>query len=84
MANAPSITHGLVSYGPYASGGWKVKDLVRRPLRQREILVEVVASGICQTDLHFAGVESGYAVQYPRVMGHEGKSVLHSSERHEN
>ena len=73
MANAPSITPGLVSYGPYASGGWKVKDLVRRPLRQREVLVEVVASGIWQTDLHFAGVESGYAVQYPRVMGHEGK-----------
>lgn len=63
---------GLVSYGPYKTGGWKLQNLTLRPLQQRELLVEIVASGICQTDLHLAGPESGFGVHYPRVMGHEG------------
>lgn len=63
---------GLVSYGPYNTGGWKLQNLTPRPLQQRELLVEIVASGICQTDLHFAGTESGFGVHYPRIMGHEG------------
>lgn len=65
---------GLVSYGPYNTGGWKLQNLTLRPLEQRELLVEIVASGICQTDLHLAGAESGFGVHYPRIMGHEGIS----------
>lgn len=65
---------GLVSYGPHQSGGWKLQNLVTRPLRETELLVEIVASGICQTDLHFAGAVDGPGVHYPRVMGHEGAS----------
>jgi len=67
-----SQKRGLVSYGPYSTGGWKLQNLTLRPLQARELLVEIVASGICQTDLHFAGAESGFGVHYPRIMGHEG------------
>ncbi|EYE95785.1 NAD(P)-dependent alcohol dehydrogenase [Aspergillus ruber CBS 135680] len=67
---------GLVSYGPYNTGGWKLQNLTPRPLQQRELLVEIVASGICQTDLHFAGTESGFGVHYPRIMGHEGAGYV--------
>lgn len=62
----------LVSYGPLKAGGWKLENVSLRPLREKELLVEMVASGICQTDLHFAGAESGFGMHYPRVMGHEG------------
>jgi D-arabinose 1-dehydrogenase-like Zn-dependent alcohol dehydrogenase len=68
----------LVSYGPHKSGGWKVHPVTVRRLREKELLVEIVASGICQTDLHFAGAESGFGVHYPRVMGHEGMYHLQS------
>ncbi|KAL3434385.1 chaperonin 10-like protein [Aspergillus tetrazonus] len=66
----------LISYGPHKSGGWKLKNVALRPLREKELLIEMVASGICQTDLHFAGMETGYGVHYPRAMGHEGAGYV--------
>ncbi|KAL2807914.1 chaperonin 10-like protein [Aspergillus granulosus] len=66
----------LISYGPHSSGGWRLQPVSLRPLRKKELLVEIVASGICQTDLHFAGAESGFGVHYPRVMGHEGAGYV--------
>ncbi|OJJ96432.1 hypothetical protein ASPACDRAFT_1882779 [Aspergillus aculeatus ATCC 16872] len=66
----------LVSYGSYKDGGWKLRNVALRPVRGHELLIEIVASGICQTDLHFAGPESGHGVHYPRVMGHEGAGYV--------
>ncbi|KAL3483240.1 chaperonin 10-like protein [Aspergillus germanicus] len=66
----------IISYGPHSAGGWKLHPVTLRPLREKELLVEIVASGICQTDLHFAGAESGFGVHYPRVMGHEGAGYV--------
>lgn len=62
----------IVAYGPYRAGQWKLRDVVSRSLEEKEVLVEIVASGICHSDLHFADSESGHGVHYPRVMGHEG------------
>ncbi|PYH71001.1 NAD(P)-dependent alcohol dehydrogenase [Aspergillus vadensis CBS 113365] len=77
MADTQQITgRALVSHGPYQAGGWKLQNVSLRPLRENELLVEVVASGICQTDLHFAGLENGHGVHYPRVMGHEGAGYV--------
>ncbi|KAK5710186.1 hypothetical protein LTS12_028015 [Elasticomyces elasticus] len=72
----PSIPRGLVSYGSYKSGAWKLQDLIVRPLQQGEVLVEMVAAGICHTDLHFTGAETGLGIHYPRVMGHEGAGYV--------
>ena len=73
MADIQRTTgRALVSYGPYKDGGWKLRNVALRPIRDHELLIEIIASGICQTDLHFAGLESGHGVHYPRVMGHEG------------
>jgi aryl-alcohol dehydrogenase len=45
--------------------------------RPDELIVRVVASGMCQTDLH--GRDGYYAVsQYPAVFGHEGAGVVHA------
>ncbi|GME25746.1 putative alcohol dehydrogenase protein [Neofusicoccum parvum] len=78
MANpdtAPITSKALVSRGPFSQGQWAVEDVTLRELKPDELVVEIVASGICHTDLHCgdtpadAGVP---AVYYPRVLGHEG------------
>jgi aryl-alcohol dehydrogenase len=43
--------------------------------RHDELVVRVVASGMCQTDLH--GRDGYYATPYPAVFGHEGAGVVH-------
>src|SRR3989475_9215369 len=42
--------------------------------RADEVLVRVVASGMCQTDLH--GRDAYYGTPYPAVFGHEGAGVV--------
>ena len=44
--------------------------------RPDEVVVRVVASGMCQTDLH--GRDGYYANPYPSVFGHEGSGVVHA------
>lgn len=44
--------------------------------RGDELVVRVVASGMCQTDLH--GRDGYYATPYPAVFGHEGAGVVHA------
>lgn len=69
-------SEALVARGPFSEGKWAVEPVMLRELRPDEVLVEMVASGICHTDIHCgntpadAGVPSVY---YPRVLGHEGR-----------
>jgi len=44
--------------------------------RPDEVIVRVVASGLCQTDLH--GRDGYFASPYPAVYGHEGAGVVHA------
>src|SRR5215469_5960934 len=44
--------------------------------RSDEVIVRVVASGMCQTDLH--GRDGYFASPYPAVYGHEGAGVVHA------
>jgi aryl-alcohol dehydrogenase len=44
--------------------------------RPDELIVRVLASGMCQTDLH--GRDGYYAENYPGVYGHEGAGVVHA------
>jgi aryl-alcohol dehydrogenase len=44
--------------------------------RADELIVRVVASGMCQTDLH--GRDGYFASPYPAVYGHEGSGVVHA------
>lgn len=49
----------------------------RRP-REGELLVEMVASGVCHTDALIGGIPDGAApiAFYPRVLGHEGSGYV--------
>lgn len=43
-------------------------------LREDEVLVRIVAAGVCQTDAHVRSQE--YAVPLPLVLGHEGAGIV--------
>jgi D-arabinose 1-dehydrogenase-like Zn-dependent alcohol dehydrogenase len=50
-------------------------EILLRPLGPGELLVEMVASGVCHTDAFVGNLEAGSApiAFYPRVLGHEGE-----------
>ena len=70
----------IVSYEPAQVGtpNWKLEDVTLRSLQSNELLIRLVATGICHTDLIFgaAPLEMG---PYPKVLGHEGMSKLVAS-----
>ncbi|KAF5026937.1 hypothetical protein F66182_967 [Fusarium sp. NRRL 66182] len=72
-------SEGIVARGPFSDGKWAIEPLTLRPLRQDEVLVEMVASGICHTDLHCGDTADDLnvpSVYYPRVLGHEGSGYV--------
>jgi aryl-alcohol dehydrogenase len=58
------------------SGPFVIDTLELCEPRPDELIVRVVASGMCQTDLH--GRDGYYASPYPGVYGHEGAGVVHA------
>ena len=66
-------SEAIVAFGPLSAGGWRVEEVQLRRPQANELIVEMVASGICHTDLHFGEVEAGPDSFYPRVLGHEGQ-----------
>ncbi|KAI1856847.1 uncharacterized protein JN550_013649 [Neoarthrinium moseri] len=69
----------IVSRGPFSEGKWAIEPVTLRELKEDEVLVEIIASGICHTDLHCGNTpdDKGVpAVFYPRVLGHEGSGYV--------
>lgn len=67
----------LVARAPFSEGKWAIEPVTLRDLKDDEVLVEIVASGICHTDLHCGNTPDDKGVPgvfYPRVLGHEGES----------
>src|ERR1700691_3564765 len=58
------------------SGAFVIDTVELCEPRPDELIVRVVASGMCQTDLH--GRDGYYATPYPGVYGHEGAGVIHA------
>lgn len=56
------------------SGPFTVGQLDLCDPRADELLVEVVASGMCATDLH--GRDAYFPTKYPKVFGHEGAGIV--------
>ena len=74
MLNHDRTTKAIVTFGPLSKGEWRMQEVTVRTPEANELVVEMVASGICHTDLHFGNVEEGPDSFYPRVLGHEGKT----------
>jgi aryl-alcohol dehydrogenase len=45
--------------------------------RKDELLVEVIASGMCATDLH--GRDAYYPTKFPKIFGHEGAGIVRAT-----
>jgi aryl-alcohol dehydrogenase len=56
------------------SGPFVIEQVELADPRPDELVVKVVASGMCQTDLH--GRDAYYPTQFPKVFGHEGAGVV--------
>jgi D-arabinose 1-dehydrogenase-like Zn-dependent alcohol dehydrogenase len=61
---------GIVAYSQHE---WKYEDLLTREPYEDEFLIEMIATGVCHTDI------SGYGGIYPRVLGHEGTIDIHTT-----
>ena len=55
-------------------GAFTIDELELTDPRPDEVLVKIVASGMCQTDLH--GRDGYYDTPYPAVFGHEGAGIV--------
>ncbi|KAK3653979.1 hypothetical protein LTR56_004391 [Elasticomyces elasticus] len=68
----------IVCHDTHANGGWKMEDVSVRKPGDGELLVEIVASGVCHTDVLIGGIPGGAApiAFYPRVLGHEGSGYV--------
>ena len=61
------------------SGAFQIEKIELCDPRDDELLVEVVASGMCATDLH--GRDAYYPTQFPKVFGHEGAGIVRATGR---
>ncbi len=59
---------------PEQHGRWTIESLEVAEPGPNEVLVRVIASGICQTDVHAR--DGFFAIPYPAVFGHEGAGVV--------
>ena len=59
---------------PERHGHWMIETLEVAEPGPQEVLVRVVASGICQTDVHAR--DGFFPIPCPAVYGHEGAGVV--------
>src|SRR6187402_2746123 len=59
---------------PERHARWRIHTLEVAEPGPQEALVRVVASGICQTDVHAR--DGFFPIPYPAVFGHEGAGVV--------
>lgn len=72
--SAPDSAKAIVSHDTLANDGWKMEEVGLRQPGEGELLVEMVATGVCHTDALVGDLPAGAApiAFYPRVLGHEG------------
>lgn len=73
-----SSAKAIVCRDTHTNKGWKLEDVHVRKPKEGELLVEMVASGICHTDVLIGDLPAGAApvAFYPRVLGHEGSGYV--------
>ncbi|WP_104045102.1 NAD(P)-dependent alcohol dehydrogenase [Arthrobacter sp. ZGTC412] len=57
-----------------AGGQFNIEQVELDDIRQDEVLVRMVAAGLCHTDLSVRAGHTGYA--FPGILGHEGAGVV--------
>jgi S-(hydroxymethyl)mycothiol dehydrogenase len=67
------VTRGVVYAEPDATPA--VEELTVDPIGRREVLVRVLACGLCHSDLHVVETK-GRGDRFPILLGHEGAGVV--------
>jgi S-(hydroxymethyl)mycothiol dehydrogenase len=67
------VTRGVVYAGPDAAPA--VEELTFDPPGPREVLVRVLACGLCHSDLHVVETK-GWGTRFPILLGHEGAGMV--------
>ncbi|OAX80739.1 hypothetical protein ACJ72_04923 [Emergomyces africanus] len=75
MASPTTNPRAIVARGPAKSNPWQIEQVSLRALGKTELLVRVVAAGICHTDLHMAELAQVFG-GYPQILGHEGAGYV--------
>ncbi|KAL2841032.1 chaperonin 10-like protein [Aspergillus pseudoustus] len=76
MAFTDGTTQALVAYEPKnGRPDIRLEEVELRKLADDELLVCIVAVGVCHTDLLFATWPADQ-IPYPRVLGHEGSGIV--------
>jgi hypothetical protein len=74
---APDLARAIVSRHPQdGRRQWKIEDVEVHAPDAGEVLVKIIASGVCHTDLGCGSFPDGVGFPvppYPRVLGHEGE-----------
>jgi Zn-dependent alcohol dehydrogenase len=76
-----SSTKAIVAREPrFSALSWALEPVhVSETPGPDEVLVEMVASGVCHTDIVLSAVPEGtFGISYPKVMGHEGTVLFFS------
>jgi Zn-dependent alcohol dehydrogenase len=79
MSTHPQSTRAIVAHPPTSGHvNWHMESLAPRAIKDDELLIEIIATGICHTDiaLSLRPPETG---QYPRVLGHEGAGYVRAA-----
>lgn len=68
----PTMTRAIVTRHPNnAELNWNLENVTVPTIQDDEILVRIVASGICHTDIGFSTRTDSLGI-FPRILGHEG------------
>ncbi|KAJ5747748.1 Alcohol dehydrogenase superfamily zinc-type [Penicillium nucicola] len=76
-----TATKAIVAWEPIEPGqtNWSLEDVDVGVPGEGEVLVEMLATGICHTDIVLSSIPSGnLGITYPKVVGHEGSGIVRS------
>lgn len=77
---ASNTVSAIVAYEPANPGAPEFRhetlELTQTSPGPKEILVRMLAVGICHTDIVVGSVPDGYFGTYPKVLGHEGSAYV--------
>ena len=76
MAVPNQSVSAIVTHEPQdGNPTWTLRDVSLREIGINEVLIRVIATGICHTDLFFSQWPNDL-ISYPKILGHEGKYLL--------
>jgi Zn-dependent alcohol dehydrogenase len=74
------LAKAIVHYAPVdGEMVYKIQDVEVSEPGDNELLVEMIATGICHTDIFISSAPEGPGIKYPKILGHEGNSFLQAS-----